>query len=252
MNLRISTMVRVGELNSLINLDKLYDNLDITDEIKYISYGSEKEKGEKFKKIKNPRNNKVKKHFYNQITIHIQLEKIINLKIFKNGRIQMTGIKKEKEHSERTVEILLREINNNKNKSEIINREIELLECLWLKTALINSDFDMGFKINREILHRLIIDKGYYSSFESCIYPGVNIKYYYNELLNNKGICNCESKCTGKGINNDCKKITIAVFNSGKIMITGGSSHKHIEIGYNFITSFINENKDLIEMKEID
>ena len=250
MNLRVSTMVRVGELNSLINLDKLYENLDINDQIKYIAFGSEKEKGEKFKKIKNPRKNKVKKHFYNQITIHIQLEKIINLKIFKNGRIQMTGIKKEKEHSEKTVEILLNEINHNKFKSEIMNQEN--LECLWLKTVLINSDFDMGFKINRETLHRLIIDRGYYSSYESCIYPGVNIKYYYNELLNDGGICNCETVCKGKGLNNECKKITIAVFNSGKIMITGGSSSKHIEVGYNFITSFIQENEELIKMNNFD
>ena len=245
-------MVRVGELNTQINLDKFYDNIEINDKIKYIEYGSEKEKGEKIKKIKNPRNNKEKKHFYNQITMHIQLDKIVNLKIFKNGRIQMTGIKKEKEHSEKTVEILLNEINNNKNKKEIINREIEDVKCLLLKTALINSDFDMGYKINREMLHRLIIDNGYYSSFESCIYPGVKIKYYYNELLNNKGICNCESKCTGKGINNDCKKITIAVFNSGKIMITGGSSYKHVEIGYKFITDFIKKHEELIKMKEIE
>ena len=65
-----------------------------------------------------------------------------------------------------------------------------------------------------------MIDKEYYSTFESCIYPGVKIKYYYNENNTNNGICNCDGCCNGKGINGDCKSITIAVFNSGKALIT--------------------------------
>ena len=46
-NLRISTMTQVGEFNTLIDLNKLYDNLQINDIIKYVEYGS---KGEKVKK----------------------------------------------------------------------------------------------------------------------------------------------------------------------------------------------------------
>ena len=74
-------------------------------------------------------------------------------------------------------------------------------------------------EIDREALHRLIIEKGYYSSYEPCTYPGVNIKYYENPLLNNNGICNCEITCNGKGKNDTCKKIKIAAFKSGKIII---------------------------------
>ena len=245
-NLRISTMTQVGELNSLIDLTKLYENLEIDDKIKYISYGSSGEKGEKFNKIKNPRKNKEKKHFYNQITIHISLDKIINFKLFNNGRIQMTGIKRI-EQGEEAVDILIEKINNMENKDKII--KVEKIECSYIKIANIVSDLDIGHKINREGLHRLMIDMGYYSSFESCIYPGVNIKYYYNEMIENNGICNCDEICTGKGLNGSCKKITIAVFNSGKALITGGCSRKHIEVAYNFITDIIKENEDFIKIK---
>ena len=246
--LRISTMTQIGELNSPIELDKLYEHLEISNLIHYISYGSEKCKGEMIRKIKNPRKNKIKKHFYNQITLHIYLDKIINLKIFNNGRIQMTGLKNESQGIN-TIKIVTDAINQLPDfKKESIFKTDQLI-CPWTKTVLINSDFDMGYKIDREALHRLIIEAGYFSSFESCIYPGVNIKYYYNELLQNKGICKCESMCNGKGHDGECKKITIAVFNSGKIIITGGCSYHHIEVAYGFISNFINDNEEILKME---
>ena len=84
----------------------------------------------------------------------------------------------------------------------------------------------------------------------SCNYPGVNIKYYLNPLRNNFGICDCEKPCNGKGLNDTCKKITIAVFKSGKIIITGGRNKNHIQKAYEFITEFIEENKTLVLKKD--
>ena len=43
------------------------------------------------------------------------------------------------------------------------------------KIVLINSDFDMGFQIERDLLQREITELGLYSTYEPCIYPGVNI-----------------------------------------------------------------------------
>ena len=147
------------------------------------------------------------------------------------------------------LKIFLEEVNklSEEYKKEIY--EVVNPKFTWIKTVLINSDFDLHYKVDREALHRSIIDEGYYSSFEPCIYPGVNIKYYYNKFKGNNGICDCEKMCNGKGKDNTCKKITIAVFNSGKIIITGGNSIEHIEIAYNFIYNFIESRKDIIQMK---
>ena len=247
-NLRISTMTQIAEISSKINLNNLYKYLEPTDTIRYISFGSELNKGEITKKIKKPRKDKEKKFFYNQITIHIFFEKIVNVKIFNNGRIQMTGLKKNNQ-GEKIIKIFLEEVNklSEEYKKEIF--EVSNPKFTWIKTVLINSDFDLHYKVDREALHRSIIDEGYYSSFEPCIYPGVNIKYYYNKFKENNGICDCEKMCNGKGKDNTCKKITIAVFNSGKIIITGGNSIEHIEIAYNFIYNFIESRKDIIQMK---
>tara|TARA_B100000745_G_scaffold277499_1_gene207984 strand:- start:37 stop:792 length:756 start_codon:yes stop_codon:yes gene_type:complete len=247
-NLRISTMTQIAEISSKINLNNLYKYLEPTDTIRYLSFGSELSKGEITKKIKKPRKDKEKKFFYNQITIHIFFKKIVNVKIFNNGRIQMTGLKSSEQGKE-VIKIFLEEVNklSEEYKKEIY--EVSNPKFTWIKTVLINSDFDLHYKVDREALHRSIIDEGYYSSFEPCIYPGVNIKYYYNKFKENNGICDCEKMCNGKGKDNTCKKITIAVFNSGKIIITGGNSIEHIEIAYNFIYQFIESRKDIIQMK---
>ena len=247
-NLRISTMTQIAEISSKINLNNLYKYLEPTDTIRYLSFGSELSKGEITKKIKKPRKDKEKKFFYNQITIHIFFEKIVNVKIFNNGRIQMTGLKSSEQGKE-VIKIFLEEVNklSEEYKKEIY--EVSNPKFTWIKTVLINSDFDLHYKVDREALHRSIIDEGYYSSFEPCIYPGVNIKYYYNKFKENNGICDCEKMCNGKGKDNTCKKITVAVFNSGKIIITGGNSMEHIEIAYNFIYNFIESRKDIIQMK---
>ena len=246
-NLRISTMTLISGISSNINLLNLYKNLSINDILRFIEFGLHPLKGEKKNKIKNPRKKKIKKFFYNQMTIHILKDKIVNMKIFNNGRIQMTGLKSE-EQGYNVIQLFLDEINKlSPTVKETIFDNIEP-ETIPGRIVLINSDFSFGHKINREVLYRIITEKGYYSSYEPCSYPGVNIKYYYNVRNQNDGICNCLCECNGKGGSN-CKSITIAVFNSGNIIITGGQSYKHLTIAYDFICKILNENKNDILIK---
>ena len=156
------------------------------------------------------------------------------------------------QNEETTLEIVIQELNQLNNKSIIFDMKDDTEEIKSindLETVLINSDFDIGSEINREILHRHIIENGFLSSFEPCNYPGVNIKYYMNPLRNNYGICDCEKPCNGKGKDNSCKRITIAVFKSGKIIITGGRNKNQIQTAYEFITEFINDNREEILVK---
>lgn len=242
-DLHVSAIVQIGKLSCDINLEELVKHLEINNIFLYIERGTFN-KGENGKKI--PKKIKVKKYFYNQVTLHISNTKRINTKIFNNGRIQMTGIKLETQGKE-TIELFLSEINklSDENKRLIFDTT-EIKQVEPIETVLINSDFDIYNEVNRENLHRLIVDYGYYSSYEPCTYPGVNIKYYYNPVKNNFGICDCDKPCSGKGKDNTCKKITIAVFKSGKIIITGGRNKGNIDSAYKFITEFIYENKDTI------
>ena len=247
--LHISTITFISEIDSNIDLKNLYEKFNSDDDIKYIEYGNNPVKGEKVKKIKKPRNKKEKKYFYNQLTLHINCEKIVNVKIFNNGKIQMTGVK-SKDQGKKVVSIFLNKLSSLSLEDKELVLENINPQITKYKIALINSDFNIGFKINREILHRIIIDKNYYSSFEPSIYPGVNIKYYFNKNNKNNGICHCSVPCDGKGKNGLCKKITIAVFNSGNIIITGGNSVDHLLTAHKFIHDLINERKNDLKIKE--
>ena len=247
--LHVSAIVQIGKLTTNINLYELANNLCINDNISYIEHGSEITKGYNPKNKPKKKLKKSKKFFYNQVTIHINCDKTINMKIFNNGRVQMTGINNDKQGLE-SINILLNEIHklSEGSKLSIFDSETIIKEG-DIETVLINSDFDIYHEVDRENLHRLIVERGYYSSYEPCTYPGVNIKYYHNPIHNNFGICDCEKPCNGKGKDNTCKKITIAVFKSGKIIITGGRSKENIQTAYKFITEFINENKEQILLK---
>lgn len=247
-NLHVSAMVQIGRLTTNIHLENLATGLPISDNILYIEYGSKINKGINPKHV--PKKKKLKKNFfYNQVTIHIHCKKRVNMKIFNNGRIQMTGIN-YKTHGKESIQLLINEIHklSEDSKKEIFDSD-SIQQDNDVETVLINSDFDIQFQIDREILHRLIVDDGYYSSYEPCTYPGVNIKYYHNPIINNSGICDCEQPCNGKGKDNTCKKITIAVFKSGKIIITGGRTIENINAAYEFITNFIISHKSKIQVK---
>ena len=82
----------------------------------------------------------------------------------------------------------------------------------------------------------------------------LNIKYFYN--INNdgpKGVCNCERKCNGKGDGeNTCRRVTIAVFNSGKIIITGAMNRDQLVECYIFINKVIDNNSKIAEKSKMN
>ena len=112
------------------------------------------------------------------------------------------------------------------------------------RIALINSDFYTNFLIKNDVLHNLLYHKyKIYSSYEPCDYPGVKSKYCWN--INNQlkdGHCYCETKCASKKKNRICKMITISVFQSGSVIITGANHIDQIKDAYKFINKVLKDN----------
>jgi len=70
-----------------------------------------------------------------------------------------------------------------------------------------NGDFDVGKKVSREMLNSVVCKKfGVVSNLDADTYPGVIMKHVI-----------------------ESKKITISVFSSGKVIITGANSRYQIE-----------------------
>jgi len=235
-NLRISTMTACAEIRSNINLGKLYEQTCLSDFIKYVEHGDNNYKGFAKKNTKKKRKEKSKRTFFNQVTVHCFYdEKIINVKFFNNGKVQMTGLKYE-EQGQKLYSELLKLF---KNFKETFDGDLELLNY---RIVLINSDFSLEGNINRDHLQEKLAEDNYYSTYEPCVYPGVNIKYYFN-TNNTDGICKCKSVCCGKGSGDgdgNCKRVTIAVFKEGNTIITGAKERRQLEVCKDFITEFIN------------
>ena len=97
-DLRISTITSVLKLSQKIDLEKVYKGIPISDKyIPYIEYGcNNAPRGFSEKSLIKKRKKKKKKIFYNQSTIHVMHDgKLMNVKLFNNGRIQITGLKNE-------------------------------------------------------------------------------------------------------------------------------------------------------------
>ena len=247
--LRVSTMTATSKFSCSISLDTIFEVLNPNTNIICIEYGN-KMKGVNKKKISNKKK-LTKKVFFNQITIIISFKHIDhNIKLFNNGSISMTGVK-SKDIGYEVIQYLFNVLKSHDDKTIFSEKNSSILDY---NIVLINSDYNIGYELKREKLHQLLV-KNYsiYSSYESCIYPGVNSKYFWNEDYKDKpfkGKCYCNGFCDGKGTGKgdaNCKKITISAFQSGSIIITGANSIEQITTTFNFINTIFKKNKDILK-----
>jgi TATA-box binding protein (TBP) (component of TFIID and TFIIIB) len=240
--LRVSTMTACAEITSNIDLANMYLQTSIDDFIKYAEHGDNNYKGYAKKNDKKKRKEKVKRTFFNQLTLHCFYDnKIINIKFFNNGRIQMTGLKYEEQGMKLLNEKLMPMF---KNFKDIFDSDTHTVRKY--RIVMMNSDFAINNEIDRDTLQDTITENGYYSTFEPDWYPGVNIKYYFNTNNDNTGICKCSTVCKGKGTGDgegECKGVTIAVFKKGKILITGAKSKDQLITCKRFIEQFVIDDK---------
>jgi TATA-box binding protein (TBP) (component of TFIID and TFIIIB) len=198
-------------------------------------------------KKKNKRENKKGKpvkvnHFYNQITVVIRIgqgpiddwDKVqkINLKLFRNGSIQMSGCK-----SLKNINIVLNKllftlskvkakIEDNKIVEKNYVEDVNSLGIYKFKIDMINSNYKVNMQIDRAKLFSLLLKKKIKSSFEPCIRACVIIKQ------------------TPEVDNIDEKEISIFVFQKGNIIITGARSKSHILSAYKYMNNILVTHSD--------
>jgi TATA-box binding protein (TBP) (component of TFIID and TFIIIB) len=171
---------------------------------------------------------KSSKNFYNQVTIVVStLDKIkINIKLFRNGAIQMTG--------STNVSNVIWSLNKifytikmmsyeNKIEYAIPIISLDIRDIYNYKICMINSNFDIGFKINRDALFELLIKDGYNCAYDPARYAGVKLKYE-------------------TGVSDNKHAATIPIFDSGAIIITGAKNYREIVECYKFINIYLIEN----------
>lgn len=231
-DLKVSTMTIICKLNINFDLENIskYIDLSVNDVIS-VKWGSMSYTNRTLIAKKGKKKKKVKRSFYNQTTLIVKTKKTkpINIKLFQNGSLHATGCKDITELFD-TIELLfnklkvIKAIVNPLNINEIIEKafvsdvsRLKLENLYDFQIVMINSNFNIGFKINREKLYELLINDGYTCTYDPLIHACVNCKFTYaqNQI------------------------ISIFIFESGSIIITGANRSDQIIAAYNFINKFI-------------
>lgn len=264
-DLRVSTMVTTAQLGVTIDIPKLFSDVplieywNLTNGVLKIESGKGV-RGKSWRDIM--KDEKKEKSFFNQATVVVRREvsekywKEINVKLFQNGGVQMTGVRSEKMAYD-TIDWLVKHIQE-KIPYVIGDGDLHIHKC---EVQLINSDFSIGAPIRREALHSVLKDTYHLASlYESTIYQGVKTKYYYNDTKpagSLPGICACATRCKGTGNGSgpgQCKKVTISPFQTGQVIIQAsglpGGSMKHIEEAAAFIQSVFTTHADKVIRKK--
>jgi TATA-box binding protein (TBP) (component of TFIID and TFIIIB) len=228
-------------MGNIIDPYDIYECNNILRTIDQLENNSLKKHGRQKKKKDN-------EYFYNSCSIIVKGDshiKGVNIKLFNNGKITLTGSKEEFDGYKSCI-VLLNEMKKHKSIFlDLSDSEIDNLSISNYRITMINSDFDTNFKIDlikfMDVLNKK--EEELFTKFNPEKYRGLIIGYYWNtEKIEQDGVCLCKSKCNGKGCgtgDGQCKKITISIFKSGSIIITGGRLIKQVEDAYKSINQLL-------------
>tara|TARA_Y200000002_G_scaffold381380_1_gene395272 strand:+ start:736 stop:1938 length:1203 start_codon:yes stop_codon:yes gene_type:complete len=211
----------------------------------------------------------VKCHFQNQLTLVWRFKsstgemRCANGFIFNNGKIKTVGLKCNEDillsyetlvnyFMEKCITPFSTKSSSKSLLSDIFTfneMPVKNLELFDTHPTMYNTDFSTHFKIMRDELFRIIIQEYNLtdSEYEPDIYPAVKIKFSWNKLYLKDdncqpGKCYCSLKCNGKGSgegDGNCKIVTVCVFQSGKIIITGGNQSEQVYYMYRYMNDIL-------------
>lgn len=190
---------------------------------------------------------KAKSRFFNQSSLVFRLRltegayKETNIKLFKNGGFQMTGVNSEA--MARAALLRMIELNWADGTAGIWPARPHIAK---FDICMMNSDYNVGAAIRRDRLYKILVEEyGLWSTFEPTIYQGVNTKFFWNSQKPANappGICACAQQCEGDGDGHGagrCKKITISPFRTGSVIITGAKEMRQLEDAYRFFNELL-------------
>ena len=250
----ISTMCCSAKIGCEISIENIQDYLQLNkNDVLSVKVNDSKIRTLLEQKVKNRRKKKVTKKgktqkFYNQITVVIRIgsgstedinkEKSINVKLFKNGSIQMSGCKRIEEVNTVINKLIyrLKEVKGKKIEDKI--EQIKFVDdsskvnVNSFKIDMINSNYQVNLQIDRSKFYKLLLKKKISASYEKCIRACVIIKY-------------------SPPVDNELEKeISVFVFQKGNIIITGAKSRNQVTAAYNYLNDILVEHADEISKKD--
>ena len=211
---------------------------------------------------------KKKSAFYNCFVLILRINinglfKEFHVKVFNTGELDIPGIQ-----SEHDFEIVLKTV------IETLQPFIE--EKLYYKqisdTVLINSNFNCGIFIDRESLFDILRNKyNIQSIFDPCSYPGIQCKFYYDDIggNNEEGVkvdngvkLDDRAKVDDRAKLDDCTKldekdpktttrVSFMIFRTGSVLIVGKCNEKILMEIYSLLVNILKTEYTRIRQKNV-
>lgn len=152
-----------------------------------------------------------------------------HVKIFNTGKIEIPGIQTDY-HLKTVMDHVLKYIQN------IVDEPISYVgDC---DTVLINSNFNCGFYINREVLFDILKSKyNIQCIFDPCSYPGIQCKFYYDKERKIQDGSRPDIEHDGK--ETGLVTVSFMIFRTGSILIVGMCNEFILDIVYKFIKNLV-------------
>lgn len=174
---------------------------------------------------------KKKQAFYNcfVMILRIKIEECFrefHIKVFNTGKLEIPGVQ-----SEEMFETVL------KNIIDILQpyHDYQLTYKQTSDTVLINSNFNCGFFIDREVLYDILRTKyNIQAIYDPCSYPGIQSKFYYNNDLGIQTGMQITSENKNKYTN--VTEVSFMIFRTGSVLIVGMCDECVLHDIYNFLT----------------
>lgn len=198
---------------------------------------------------------KRKSAFYNCFVMILRIKikdifKEFHIKVFNTGKLEIPGIQ--------TDEIFVEVLKNIKSTLQpFISEPLDYNQKS--DTVLINSNFNCGFFINREVLYDILKYKyNIQCIYDPCSYPGIQCKFYYNPELENQTGCQISEEkekenCDGKKKKKDKKnkngivEVSFMIFRTGSILIVGMCEEYVLFYIYEFLKNLL-----MVEFQQIN
>lgn len=234
---RVSTITAVGRLGTYVDIDALFDRLAVLEEecddtqkktsndagdesVWFLSIeigeGDAPRRRRGTPPIRTRTHRIPPKNFDNQTTVVMRVPRPsfpdihdhLNVKVFRNGNVQLTGIK-EIEQGRTALEGIVRAIERTETAADEENLRVH-----EYRVCLINTDAHIGFGVRREKLYDLMKRRypALSCNFEPCIYPGVKLKV---------------------------EQATVSVFQSGCVIVTGARTLDQVDSAHLFIRDIL-------------
>ena len=162
--------------------------------------------------------------FNNQVTFVINIGNTnINVKLFNNGKLQLTGCKNTDDCKKATNSLLQEIINCSKKMNNIMFfDDINTLKISDIQPCMINSKFNINLEFDRNKTVNLLRKQQRINlvRYNPSNYPGIVVKYktLFNSLL------------------------TFLIFQSGKIMIMSAKCENDIIEGHEYLNNLLTNN----------